>query len=68
MKISKFIEKLQEIQQEFGDVEMALLDRDTGYVQSLDVVRGNGGQLYCETFGDKQYCVIPGVNYWEDFL
>ena len=68
MKISEFIEKLQEIQGAFGDIDMALEDADTDLLQSLDVVLSNGRGLRTETIDDQRYCVIPCTAYWREFL
>ena len=68
MKISEFLEKLREIQLEFGDIEMALGDADTDLVQSFNVVLTDGKQLSVETFDNQQYCVIPCTRYGADFL
>lgn len=68
MNISEFLGNLQEIQQEFGDIEMALEDADTDLVQSLDVVLADSKQLFVETLDHHQYCVIPCTRYGADFL
>ena len=68
MKISEFIQKLQVIQQEFGDIEVALADADTDLIQAFDAVLTEDRQLFVETLGNQLYCVIPCVLYGADFL
>ena len=68
MKISEFIEKLQKIQEESGDIDMALEDADTDLLQSLDVVLEDGRCLRTKTINGQRYCVIPCAAYWREFL
>ena len=68
MKISEFIEKLQEIEQGFGDIEMALEDAGTDLIQSFDVVLTDDRKLFVEVIDIQQYCVIPCVRYRAGFL
>ena len=68
MKISEFILKLQEIEREFGDIEVALADADTDLIQAFDAVLTEDRQLLVETLGNQRYCVIPCVLYGADFL
>lgn len=68
MKISEFIEKLQEIEREFGDIEMALEDAGTDLIQSFDVVLTDDRKLFVEVIDIQQYCVIPCVRYRDGFL
>ncbi len=46
MKISEFVEKLQEIQQEFGDLEVVVSDKNLGVTKVLLT-----DELVIETYG-----------------
>lgn len=64
MKISEFLEKVQE----FGDIEVALADADTDLIQAFDAVLTENTQLFVETPDNQRYCVIPCARYGADFL